>query len=94
MQTLLIVLCGVKPAENLANYTKKGDMIGVDGRIQTRNFEGNDGKRVFVTEVVAESVQFLDSKGKNSSSQQPSQPKNNTLENEGDPIDLEDDLPF
>ncbi|EEP9900984.1 single-stranded DNA-binding protein [Listeria monocytogenes] len=49
-----------KPAENVANFLKKGSMAGVDGRIQTRNYEDNDGKRVFVTEVVAESVQFLE----------------------------------
>ncbi|KAA9430690.1 single-stranded DNA-binding protein [Listeria monocytogenes] len=49
-----------KPAENAANFLKKGSMAGVDGRIQTRNYEDNDGKRVFVTEVVAESVQFLE----------------------------------
>ncbi|OCA82195.1 single-stranded DNA-binding protein [Bacillus sp. FJAT-27225] len=49
-----------KPAENVANYLKKGSMAGVDGRIQTRNYEGQDGKRVYVTEVVAESVQFLE----------------------------------
>ncbi|EAC3698820.1 single-stranded DNA-binding protein [Listeria monocytogenes] len=54
-----------KPAENVANFLKKGSMAGVDGRIQTRNYEDNDGKRVFVTEVVAESVQFLDSKNNN-----------------------------
>ncbi|EAF8122200.1 single-stranded DNA-binding protein [Listeria monocytogenes] len=51
-----------KPAENVANFLKKGSMAGVDGRIQTRNYEDNDGKRVFVTEVVAESVQFLESR--------------------------------
>ncbi|WP_249872284.1 single-stranded DNA-binding protein [Oceanobacillus saliphilus] len=55
-----------KPAENLANYMKKGSMIGVDGRIQTRTFEGQDGKTVYVTEVVADSVQFLESKGSSS----------------------------
>ncbi|RDU37266.1 single-stranded DNA-binding protein [Neobacillus piezotolerans] len=49
-----------KPAENVANYLKKGSLAGVDGRIQTRNYEGQDGKRVYVTEVVAESVQFLE----------------------------------
>ncbi|ECU4704318.1 single-stranded DNA-binding protein [Listeria monocytogenes] len=53
-----------KPAENVANFLKKGSMAGVDGRVQTRNYEDNDGKRVFVTEVVAESVQFLDTKNK------------------------------
>ncbi|APC50118.1 single-stranded DNA-binding protein [Virgibacillus halodenitrificans] len=52
-----------RPAENLANFMKKGSMIGVDGRVQTRTFEGQDGKTVFVTEIVADSVQFLESKG-------------------------------
>src|SRR4051794_41070728 len=54
-----------KPAENVANFLKKGSLAGVDGKIQTRNYEGQDGKRVYVTEVLAESVQFLDSKSKN-----------------------------
>jgi single-strand DNA-binding protein len=49
-----------KAAENVANYLKKGSLAGVDGRIQTRNYEGQDGKRVYMTEVVAESVQFLE----------------------------------
>ncbi|WP_149806296.1 single-stranded DNA-binding protein, partial [Listeria monocytogenes] len=53
-------------AENVANFLKKGSMAGVDGRVQTRNYEDKDGKRVFVTEVVAESVQFLESKNNNS----------------------------
>ncbi|HHX9010278.1 TPA: single-stranded DNA-binding protein [Listeria monocytogenes] len=51
-----------KPAENAANFLKKGSLTGVDGRVQTRNYEGNDGKRVYVTEIVAESVQFLEPK--------------------------------
>jgi single-strand DNA-binding protein len=51
-----------KPAENVANYLKKGRLAGVDGRVQTRNYEGQDGKRVYVTEVLAESVQFLEPK--------------------------------
>jgi single-strand DNA-binding protein len=57
-----IVIWG-KPAENTANFTKKGSLIGVTGRIQTRNYEGQDGKRVYVTEVVAEQVTFLEPKG-------------------------------
>jgi len=52
-----------KTAENLANYMKKGSLIGVDGRIQTRSYEGQDGKMVYVTEVVAENIQFLESRG-------------------------------
>jgi single-strand DNA-binding protein len=55
-----------KQAENVANFLKKGSLAGVDGRIQTRNYEGQDGKRVYVTEVVAESVQFLEPKGSSS----------------------------
>lgn len=51
-----------RPAENLANYMKKGNMVGVDGRIQTRTYEDQDGKTVYVTEIVADSVQFLESR--------------------------------
>jgi single-strand DNA-binding protein len=49
-----------KQAENVAKYLKKGSLAGVDGRLQTRNYDGQDGKRVYVTEVLAESVQFLE----------------------------------
>lgn len=58
-----------KPAENVANYLKKGSLAGVDGRIQTRNFEGQDGKRVYMTEVVADSVQFLEPRSASAGSQ-------------------------
>ena len=51
-----------KTAENIAKYMKKGNQIAVEGRIQTRNYENNEGKRVYVTEVVANNVQFLDSR--------------------------------
>ncbi|MDZ5471664.1 single-stranded DNA-binding protein [Bacillus sp. 31A1R] len=51
-----------KPAENVANFLKKGSLAGVDGRVQTRSYDGQDGKRVYVTEVLAESVQFLEPK--------------------------------
>lgn len=50
-----------KPAENLANYIKKGGLIGVDGRLQSRSYD-NDGKTVYVTEVVADNIQFLEGK--------------------------------
>jgi len=62
-----------KPAENVANFLKKGSLAGVDGRIQTRSYEGQDGKRVYVTEVVAESVQFLEPRGA-------SQPRGNSFD--------------
>ncbi|WP_182200112.1 single-stranded DNA-binding protein [Paraliobacillus salinarum] len=85
------------PAENLAKYMTKGSLIGVDGRIQTRNFEGQDGKTVFVTEVLAGSVQFLESKNKSSASNQKQESPSDTnpLEGHGEPIDIsDDDLPF
>lgn len=51
-----------KQAENIKKYVSKGSLVAVDGRIQTRNYEDKDGKRVYVTEVVADRVQFLDSR--------------------------------
>lgn len=54
-----------KPAEALAQYTHKGSLIGVDGRIQTRTYDDNDGKTVYVTEVVADSFSFMESKKDN-----------------------------
>lgn len=51
-----------KPAETLANYARKGTLLGVTGRIQTRSYENQQGQRVYVTEVVAENFQLLESK--------------------------------
>lgn len=49
-----------KQAENTANFLKKGSLAGVEGRIQTGSYEGQDGKRVYTTDVVVDSVQFLE----------------------------------
>ena len=57
-----------KQAENVNQYLKKGSLCGIDGRIQTRNYENKDGQRVYVTEVVCESVQFLEPKSGNQQS--------------------------
>lgn len=51
-----------KPAETLANYCRKGSLIGVIGRIQTRNYENQQGQRVYITEVVCDNFQMLESK--------------------------------
>lgn len=51
-----------KTADFMAQYVKKGALLGLEGRIQTRSYDDKDGKRVYVTEVVADSVQFLESK--------------------------------
>ncbi|MBO0586146.1 single-stranded DNA-binding protein [Sporosarcina sp. E16_8] len=62
-----------KQAENVANYLKKGSLVGVDGRIQTGSFEGQDGKRVYTTEVVADSTQFLEPRSTHSNAQEGNQ---------------------
>lgn len=58
-----------KQAENLANFMKKGSLIGLEGRIQTGSYEGQDGKRVFTTDVVADSIQFLEPRNSTGGSQ-------------------------
>ena len=52
-----------KQAETAKKYLTKGSLIAVEGRIQTRNYDGADGKKVYVTEVVADNFEFLESKG-------------------------------
>lgn len=51
-----------KLADIVAQYTHKGSLVGVEGRMQTRSYDDQTGKRVYVTEVIADSVQFLESK--------------------------------
>ena len=51
-----------KTAEFVSKYFKKGTRIGISGRIQTRNYDDKDGKKVYVTEVLAEEVYFADGK--------------------------------
>ncbi len=68
-----------KQAENVNQYVKKGSLVGIDGRIQTRNYENKDGQRVYVTEVVCDSVQFLEPKGQQGSNQ--SQNNQNSADN-------------
>ena len=84
-------------AENLANWAKKGALIGIIGRIQTRNYENQQGQRVYVTEVVAEQFQLLESqKERGNQSQGNSQPdfgRNASMQSS--PMDIsDDDLPF
>lgn len=93
-----------KTAEALSNYTRKGSLIGLTGRIQTRNYEGNDGKRVYVTEVVAENIKFLESKrtsdkqsGRTQGDYTNSNKKDDSdpFESNNDNTDIsDDDLPF
>ena len=91
-----------KNAENFVNFTRKGSLVGITGRIQTRNYENKEGQRVYVTEVVAENFALLETKkdgasngqtgqSNNRSSHQPSDP----FSSHGESIDIsDDDLPF
>lgn len=88
-----------RQAENVNNYLSKGSLAGVDGRIQSRNYENNEGRRVFVTEVVADNVQFLEPKNNNQQNNQSQQGQasanNNLFSNNNSVNDLDDSmLPF
>lgn len=65
-----------KTAENMARFLGKGSLIAVEGRISTRNFQDNDGKTVYVTEVVASSITFLESKKQQGNTNQYGQTQN------------------
>lgn len=88
-----------KSAENFANFAKKGALIGIIGRIQTRNYENQQGQRVYVTEVIAENFQMLESRNQQQGQQQgqvtQQQAKQPDPFSSGTPMDLNsDDLPF
>ena len=87
-------------AENLANWAKKGALIGITGRIQTRSYDNQQGQRVYVTEVVAETFQLLESRNSQGQSQGPTrqaqqQAPDFSRSATTNPLDItEEDLPF
>ena len=91
-----------KNAENFANLTRKGSLVGITGRIQTRNYENKEGQRVYVTEVVAENFALLESKKDGASNGQTGQSNNRSSHQPSDPFNSHsepysinsDDLPF
>ena len=78
-----------KQAENVKNYLTQGSQVAVDGRIQTRTYDGEDGKKRYITEVVADNVEFLGSKGASSAN---STTGTNTF-NDVTPSDFSDTMP-
>lgn len=71
-------------AETCANYLRKGRLTAIEGRIQTRSYENNEGRRIYVTEIVADNVRFLES-GK----------QQDPFQNEGEALEISDEgLPF
>ncbi|PTM56886.1 single-stranded DNA-binding protein [Desmospora activa] len=93
-------------AENVANYVKKGRMVAVEGRLQVRNYENQEGRKVRVAEVVADNVRFLPTGGSGGQGGNPGYEGGNGFQNDrnssddpfaddGKPIDIsDDDLPF
>ena len=81
-------------AENFANWCKKGNLVGITGRIQTRSYDNQQGQRVYVTEVVAESFQTLEKKD-NTATQSSMENQMPPSFGTSDPMDIPDDgLPF
>ena len=80
-----------KPAVNLSNFTKKGSLLGIEGRLQTRNYENKEGQKVYITEVLVENFSLLESKAVTEGRQQA--PTGNV-----EPVQFgevnDDDLPF
>lgn len=95
-----------KGAENLAQYVKKGNQVAFEGRIQTRNYDDDAGKRHYTTEVVVDRVEFIGSRGDGNQTQQQDQRSGQPKQQgqaygsrSGQPIGQEigwddDDLPF
>ena len=92
-----------KQAENCNQYLSKGSQIAIDGRLQTRTYDDKDGKKVYVTEVVADNVQFLDTKKKEQDNQvqpevaspaEPADPFDKAIKDFVNEIDTDENLPF
>lgn len=93
-------------AETCANYLRKGRLTAVEGRIQVRNYDNAEGKRVYVTEIIADNVRFLESSGGSGAGRQETTQQNSGYAggsreqqdpfiDDGKPIDIsDDDLPF
>ena len=88
-----------KQAEHVANYMKKGSLVGIEGSLRSRRYE-KDGQQVYVVDVQADRVAFLEQKGKNTTQQQKPQneassPNDDPFKGAGESIDIDsDDLPF
>lgn len=92
-----------KSAESMANFTRKGSLVGIEGSIQTRSYENAEGKKVYVTEINAEKFHLLDSKKDNPEENKtsgvkkeyPDFGKSDPFAKSSAPIDIsDDDLPF
>lgn len=91
-----------KTAETIAEYIEKGDLLGVEGRIQTRNYENQNGQKVYVTEVVVDQIDFLQARkektnefGNPVGTREVEEVEENPFKEFGKQIEIDDsDLPF
>ena len=89
-----------KSAENFSNFTHKGSLVGIEGRLQSRTYDDKDGKRVYVTECVVDNFALLEPKGtaqpaRSKPQSRPAQRQSGDQFRNSDPIDISDeDLPF
>lgn len=86
-----------KTAENFAKYTRKGSLVGIEGSIQTRNYENNQGQRVYVTEILADNFSFLESRKDSQANTNDYNANDQGFSSEPDPFtgQIDDnDLPF
>ena len=85
-----------KQAENVKNYLTQGSQVAIDGRLQTRTYDDQNGQRRYITEVIADNVEFLSTKNSNADGavDDGAKPKTKTeTVNKFEPID-DDNLPF
>ncbi len=86
-----------KAAENFANFTHKGALVAIEGRLQTRNYEDGNGRRVYITEVVADNFSLLEKKSDGQQSAPMTQAPDPFANsgNKSNELDIsDDDLPF
>lgn len=79
-----------KLAETISRYVKKGDLVGIEGRLQTRSYTDKDNIKRYVTEIIVDNIDFLQPKPK---AEPKAEPKPKTDPFGIDPLD-DDDLPF
>lgn len=89
----LNIIAWRKLAEHVANNLDKGRLVAVSGQIQTRNYQAQDGHKVYVTEIVADEVKFLDWPKESDRSGNPAGNKSGARDNEFFPVE-DDDIPF
>ena len=83
-----------KTAEIMDRYVSKGQKIAVEGRIQTRNYEDKEGKRVYITEVLVSNLEMLEYVKKDTAQEQNEDSYKTNVEQEEEYEELDDDLPF